>query len=124
MPWAKIDDGLHGHRKIRRAWKESRASLGLHLMALSYCGAHPDTNGFVDEEFVEEKLPRVKEREAVTGVLERNEMWHRGIRGWHIHDYLEYNPTAEKRAGITMARREAGKKGAATRWQAGGKEHG
>lgn len=116
MSWAKIDDQLHAHHKIKRAWK-SRPALGLHLMALSYSACY-DLAGRVPVEFVEEKLPHARERNpAVTALLEAG-MWehHDNGRDWQIHDWDEYNGTAKTREEIREAKSAAGKKGAAARW--------
>lgn len=91
MPWANIDDQFHAHRKAKRAWKSPRA-LGLHLLAMSYC-AGMLTDGFVDDEFVEEKIPRAGERKATTDALVAAGLWERVDEGWQIHDWLEYNPS-------------------------------
>lgn len=107
MTWVKLDDQLHAHPKIKRAWK-CRTALGLHLMALSYSGCF-NTQGFVPADFVEEKLPAKKERERATGVLVESALWEPVERGWQIHDWDVYN-------GKDEAKSEAGKKGAAARW--------
>lgn len=121
MSWAKIDDQLHGHRKILRAWKH-RPALGLHFMALSY-GASHDPRGFVPAEWVEEKLPNARERERTIAVLTdvppgfTAGLWEPVDGGWNIHDWDEYNGDARTREEIRAAKSEAGKKGAAEKWR-------
>ncbi len=102
-----LDDQLHAHPKIKRAWK-CRPALGLHVMALSYSGCF-NTQGFVPADFVEEKLPAKKERERATGVLVEAALWEPVERGWQIHDWGVYN-------GKDAAKSAAGKKGATARW--------
>lgn len=92
MSWAKVDDQLHGHRKAKLAWKYHPRALGLHLLALSYCAGHL-TDGFVDLEFVEEKLPAGRERENVTAALVNAGLWVPENGGWRINDWLDYNPS-------------------------------
>lgn len=92
MSWIKLDDQLHAHPKLKRAWKAHRGALGLHLMALSYCGAYL-TDGMVDAGFVEEKLPAARERSAIVGALVDAGMWAEADGGWLIYDFLEYNPS-------------------------------
>lgn len=122
MSWAKIDDQLHGHRKIQRAWK-CRAALGLHLMALSYSACY-EPKGFVSEEFVEEKLPNARERATVLRALTDapagfdHGLWEPAEGGWNIHDWDEYNGDAKTREEVRAAKSAAGKKGAAARWGA------
>lgn len=104
MSWAKFDDRYHGNRKIRRAWKANRASVGLHAMAVTYC-AQNETNGVVDLEWIEEKLPSPAERERVLGALLDTglfESTNTGDGGYLVHDFLVYNQShaeaEEKRA--------------------------
>lgn len=101
MTWGKVDDQFHAHRKTKVAWKACRASLGLHLMALSYCAGHL-TDGLVDHEFVEEKLPVARERKQATEALVSAGLWVPENDGWRINDWLEYNPS---RADV-IAKRE------------------
>lgn len=101
MTWAKLDDQLHGHRKARKAWRLHRGALGLHLLALSY-SAGQLTDGLIDDEFVDEKLPVAKEREQITGALVEAGLWERVDDGWQINDWLDYNPS---RADVLDRRR-------------------
>lgn len=110
MTWARIDDQLHGHRKIKRAWK-TRGALGLHLMALSYCAGHL-TDGYVDEEFVEEKLPSKAERVKLVGALIEAGLWIAVEGGWRINDFLDYNPS---RADVEERRRKEAERKALAR---------
>lgn len=106
MAWVKLDDGVWRHRKIRRAWKEPRA-VGLWAMALTH-SAEAEQDGFVDPEWVEMQIPDTKEREEVIAVLVEVGLWAPFGDGWQFHDYHDYQPSAEKLAGIREARRLAG----------------
>lgn len=121
MPWAKIDDGFHAHRKARRAYKQHRGSLGLHLLAMSYCAGQL-TDGLVDVEFVESYLPSEKEMTAVTSALVDSGLWTPEGAGWRINDWLDYNPSRgevlERRA------RDAERKAAGRRTQSNGSPKG
>lgn len=101
MPWARLDDTLHGHPKIRKAWR-CRPALGLHLLALSYASSY-ETDGAIDEEFVEDYLPDAGERTAVVDALVQSGLWERKSHGWAIYNYLKYNPSRDD----IRARREA-----------------
>lgn len=94
MPWARLDDQFHGHMKAKLAWRTPRA-LGLHLLAMSYC-AGLVTDGFVDDLFVEEKLPSKAERTKTCGALVDAGLWTKVEGGYVIHDWLHYNPSKEK----------------------------
>jgi hypothetical protein len=95
VSWAKLDDQFHAHRKAKRAWKGHPRALGLHLLAISYCAGHL-TDGFVDDEFVEEKIPAQRERSAVTDALVDAGLWAREGEGWQINDWLDFNPSRDE----------------------------
>lgn len=109
MTWVKIDDRFYGHRKAMRAWR-TRGALGLHLLALTYCASH-ETDGLVDEAFVAEKLPGVREHDRTVTALIDAGLWEPTDGGWQIHDYLNYNPSAAELA--ERRRKEAARKAAA-----------
>ena len=102
MTWVRIDDHLHSHPKILRAWNEERASLGLHLLALSYAGAVL-TDGVVDDQAARQWLPAKRERERATDALTDARLWVPNGSGWVIHDWLDYNEPRE----VQIARRRA-----------------
>jgi hypothetical protein len=101
MAWVRIDDQLHAHPKIRHAWRSEPASLGLHLLALSYVGAYL-TDGNVPAEFVSDQLPGAAKRNRAVKALEEAGLWERNGTGWTIHDYLDFN---ESRAKVLAKRR-------------------
>jgi hypothetical protein len=92
VTWAKLDDQFHAHRKAKRAWKAHPRALGLHLLALSYCAGQL-SDGFVDTEFVEEKLPNRRDFDKATEALVDAGLWQREGAGWRINDWLDYNPS-------------------------------
>lgn len=124
MTWARLDDRFWSNRKVVRAWKRNRGSVGLYALALTYCAQH-ETDGTVDAEWVEDRLPKASEREALMSVLVDVGLVDRDGDDYEIHDYLDYNPSREKtiadREDLKRQRSEAGKKGAAARWQTDGK---
>lgn len=91
MPWVKFDDRFPWHRKIRRL---SDAAFRLHVSAIHWCSEHL-TDGRIqadDLPFVSDtKRPQVAVKE-----LEKAGLWDVADDGWTIHDYLEYQPSAEK----------------------------
>lgn len=102
MTWARIDDSFYTHRKIRRAWHRSQASIGLHAFAIAYAADHT-TDGHVPPEFVMDQLPDDEQRKAAIEALIEAGLWRQNGDGYYIHDFLDYNPS---RADLT-ARREA-----------------
>jgi hypothetical protein len=103
VPWAKFDDRYDDDRQIKKAWRASKASVGLHAMAITYCSRH-ETDGIVDIEWLMEKLPQAKERNAViaalvdAGLLEPVDG-----ESFRVVNYLKFNPSRSERA----AKREA-----------------
>jgi hypothetical protein len=111
VSWVKDDDRMDDTPKIKRAWREERASVGLWAMAKT-CAARHESDGLVRLEWVEEKLPDVEERERVLHALCRRELFEllpagetrttrvREVRikygpldedAYIVHDYLEFN---------------------------------
>lgn len=113
MTWVKLDDRFAGNPKIRRAWRRSNASVGLYCMSLAYAAQH-ETDGVVDLWWVEEVMPNKRERAAATNALLDAGLWvEHDDEHVFIHDYLDYNESAEELA----ARRERDR----TRKSRGGK---
>lgn len=106
MSWIKLDDRFHSHRKIRQAGLEA---VGLHARALSYSAAE-GLEGKVEGSWVEEVAGKRGEKLA-TALVDAG-MWEQNGNGWHIHDYLDYNPSRETQAGKS----ESAKRAADARW--------
>lgn len=115
MPWAKLDDRFHENRKVRRLWRSQPAAVGLHVLAITYCAGNL-TDGIVDAEFVEERVPDGRRRKAMTDALVASNLWRTCNEGWSINDYTEFNPSRKEVQTRRAVRAEAGKKGATARW--------
>jgi hypothetical protein len=132
MPFALLADEFHSDPKTIKA---GLAGAGLYARALSYCG-HYVTDGFVPLAWASEVAGAAVRRkvtdagfwvEVVGGetyhYISGDETYTVTIteKGFFIPDYLAYNPTRksvlEKRSELSQKRSEAGKKGAAARWQ-------
>ena len=113
MSWAKFDDRYDDNRKMKRAWRKDRASVGVHAMAITYCSRHR-TDGIVDIDWLADRLPASREREKTLGVLVDVGLFEPLDDGehWYVHDYLEYNPSRQAREEASDAARNA----ALTRW--------
>ena len=103
MAWAKLDDRFYTNRKVRKAWRQSPAAIGLHVLAISYC-ADELLDGHVDEDFVVERIPDAKARRKITDALVAAGLWVVDGDGWLIVNYLEYNPS---RAEVEQRREQA-----------------
>lgn len=124
MPWAKLDDAMGEHRKVRRVLRSGPTGIGafgLHALAILHASRYL-TDGRVEDEFVAETLDKVKprDRKAMIAALEAQGMWIREDGGWRLHDYLDHNPTRKqvesKREQQRAAKSRAGKAGAQARW--------
>lgn len=96
MPWFKVDDKLHDHRKTRVAGK---TAMGVWVLAGSWCGDHM-TDGFVPETVLSRwGNQRESSRLVVAG------LWHPDVKdgeaGWRFHEWEKYQPT---RAEIEIER--------------------
>lgn len=122
---SKIGPDLESHPKIRHAWAMHHSSLGLHLLGLSFAQR---TGGFVSTAFVNEKVPAKRERTAALEALmtvapgEENPMWSAADGGWRIHNFDKHAEfrSDEEAEKLSRARSEAGRKGAAAKWQTDG----
>jgi len=113
MSWVRLDDGLYEHSKVLALLDQGRGeALGLHLLALSWCGRNP-TDG---------RIPRASlRRSLVMGTYERTieladllveaRLWETDVDGYKVHDWLDYNPSARERKKLQEARSRAGKEG-------------
>lgn len=120
MSWAKFDDRYDDNRKVKRAWRAHPRAVGLHAMAVTYSARH-ETDGIIDIEWVEDRLPSKVEREKClvallgAGLFERVDDQH-----FRIHDYLDYQEPASvlsaRRVEERERKRAAGRKGAEARW--------
>jgi hypothetical protein len=123
VAWARLDDRFHENRKVKKAWRRCPTAIGLHVMAITYCSGHL-TDGLVDIEFVEEKIPKDRDRTAAVAALVDAGLWEPVDDGWRIHDFLEFNPSSEQLAEAKRAKSAAGKKGASARWGNGKRKAG
>lgn len=123
MPWANLDDQFPKHPKVVPL---SDAAFRLHVSGVCYVAQYL-TDGLVDAETVPLLVPRYKR--ATLAELLRRGHWHSlghgcdtatcppGREGHYvIHDYLQWNRSREAVESERQRKRDAGKKGAETRW--------
>jgi hypothetical protein len=99
MSWVKIDDGAPDHPKWMELAEDPptwAACWGLWVACAAYC-ARQLTDGQVPRAFVGQAtpLPR-KVAEAAAAALVRVGLWAETSSGYAFHDWLTYNPPAEK----------------------------
>lgn len=104
MPWVKLDDSWYDSPKF--------AGLGLHdvglwAVCLSWCARHL-TDGHIPTGVVARIIPHVPSpgAELVTAGL-----WDKVPGGWQIHDYLDYQPSADHVRIQRAKRADAGRAG-------------
>lgn len=90
MTWAKLDDGFPDHGKVNEI---SHGAFRLHVSAICH-SSRVLSDGFVSAAWAPRLMPGfkpgfVKELVAVG-------LWEEAQNGWQIHDYLDYNPSAEE----------------------------
>lgn len=120
MPWAKLDDGLDEHPKVEDLIEDDEllglAAVGLWALTLT-SSSRRGTDGRVSSRTLRKIAPEhgadLAQRlvdgglyDAVDGALV-------------IHDFLDFNPSAESAAATTAARSAAGRAGAEARWSSG-----
>lgn len=91
MSWVKLDDQMMTHPKILAAGPEA---AWLFVCSLMY-SSNQLTDGFVPTVAVP-VLTTIRHPNAAVQVLVRVGLWERAEGGYRIHDYLDYQPSAEK----------------------------
>jgi hypothetical protein len=124
MAWVRTDDSAPEHPKFIGL---DDAEVALWWRALSYCNRNM-TDGRVPAGALR-TLSRARRPALVAEGLVAVGLWERTDDGsYQFHDYLDYQPSAaeirDQRDGLSRKRSEAGRKGAAKRWQDDSKGHG
>lgn len=99
MTWVQLDDGFDEHPKILGL---SDAAFRLHVRAICYSNRRL-TDGRVPSAFVRGKLP---------AELMAAGCWEKNADGWVLHDYLDWNRSAEQVAAERQKARDRRQKGA------------
>ena len=112
MGWLRLDDRFPDNPKVEML---TDRAFRLHIRGLCYCSEHLTDGG----------VPRTVARRwgSPKHFLEliASRIWEDGTDGrYHIHDYLEYNPSREQ----VLARRATQSANARTRWNPDGSADG
>ena len=111
IPWFKVDDRLHDHRKARTAGK---AAMGVWTLAGSW-SMHSHTDGFIPESVIARwgtKKDAAKLVEVGFWLPTEKD----GEKGWLFHDWLKYQPDARTMQLKQDAESAAGSFGNHVRW--------
>lgn len=106
MVWAKFDDQYPRHKKLLAAGAEGMA---LDVAAICWSNAE-GTDGFIPDYALTILYP-VRNHTKVAARLVEVRRWEREEGGWHIHDFHDFNPSAEEAVATREARAEAGRRG-------------
>lgn len=98
MGYAKLDDRLPYHRKVRSIPpKYVKPCYAIYVAGIQFCQAY-GTDGRIRHEDLHLLLPTApKPTKAELQALVNAGLWDEAIGGWVIHDYLEHNASAEER---------------------------
>lgn len=107
MGWIWLDDLMPEHPKILRA---GPAAAWLHVCGIAYCNRQR-TDGEIPVAQVGRLASIPKPYDAAERLVEFG-LWDEGHDCYHVHDYADYQLTAEDR----QVRSEAGRAGARKRW--------
>ncbi len=107
MAWVKLDNGFREHRKVLRA---TPAGVCLWVCGLDYCNRQPARDGFIPTEVVAVLYPMPKPLTVASKLVEAG-LWEATDDGFIVHDYHDYQPTAEEAEAQREQRREAGRRG-------------
>lgn len=99
MTWVKLDDQFFRHPKARIAGRNGRE---LFLAGLCYCAAQL-TDGFIPDAMTRPLLAEAEVPFATVAVLVAVGLWEPTEGGHRVHDFLEYQPSADR----VKAEREA-----------------
>lgn len=105
MSWVKLDDQFFAHPKIVNLDKDAKL---LYLAGLTYCAAQL-TDGLISAGGLRIVLAMVDAPRRAVMALATAGLWAGvGDGGYQVHDYLQYNPSAEqvKKERAATARRQ------------------
>jgi hypothetical protein len=107
MSWAAIDDNAPEHRKLLAV---GPVACWLWVCGIAYCNRQKARDGFIPETKISVlyPIPNAK-REAEK--LVAGGLWERVDGGFLVHDYHDYQPSAEEVEAMRQAKRRAGSAG-------------
>lgn len=92
MAWFKVDDSFPQHPKVLAIPRRHRAAaVGLWTLGGTWCAAQL-TDGYLGAHMVEELASTQRHADLLVEVG----LWEVADGGYQIHDYLDYNPSADE----------------------------
>ncbi len=109
MTWARLDDSFCDHPKVDHL---TDGAFRLHVAAI--CDASRFlTDGFINKDRPQRLVRRYKP--SLAAELVAAGVWNVTPDGWVIHDYKDWNPSAEQVRKVQAERVAAGSKGGSTK---------
>ncbi len=107
MTFVLLDDNFADGPKMVRA---GHVAGWLWVCGLTYCNRHL-TDGFIPHEALPTIGARLPDPDLVAAKLVHLELWDEVPGGWEIHDYHDYQPSADEVKAKRAARSKAGRLG-------------
>ena len=109
MTWSRVDSSYRLHPKIIGAGLEA---MGLDVASWGFCNDN-GTDGFVPKDRLREVYPLAKNLSKIAKRLVEVGRWEwdEKAQGWWVHDFLDYNFSADEVAERKRRRAESGRKG-------------
>lgn len=112
MPWGKLDDKIRNHPKVLQAGLEA---FGFFCGSISYSSEF-GTDGYIARSAIGACFPGTPERKALALAQRLVEagLWEAvagGEGGWRIHDFLDWNLSAEEFEELRKKKAGAGRLG-------------
>ena len=87
----RLDDGFFRHPKARAAGKDGRA-----LMLAGMCWSAANlTDGHIPVDSLTQILSDAEVKRVALERVAAAGLWHPGVDGWDIHDFLDFNRSRE-----------------------------
>lgn len=99
MTWGRLDDKLHENAKV---WEAQTASMGLWVLANSWCCDNPQTAGFIPVRVLRRWSDASinDDIEGTADLLVDSGLWHHATQGreagYLFHDWHEYRPESAR----------------------------
>jgi len=106
MPWGRIDDGFYDHPKLDALGRDRLPCIGLYVLALSWSNRY-----LTDGDIPPDRVRRLGGTKALAERLVRVGLWDQLADGYRIHDFLDYNDSAEEVRQRRADLRDLGKRG-------------
>lgn len=111
MAWVKLDDQARHHRKVLAA---GPVGAWLWVCGLMYCNSQKACDGFIPEVAVAVLYPVASWRKEAARLVSVG-LWERTTDGYVVHDYHDYQPTAEELERQRQQKAAAGRAGGKAR---------